>query len=207
MPYFPKYNTIFIHIPKNGGTTITQLFSPDGMYSNYGWVDSLKEKDFEFKHSDYIFYSEKLKEKIQNINIFTIVRNPFERLLSYFFFHMETKTKKIITEYNNDNLSEIFEIYLKKMLVQNNLFSYKKNPYLTNKLQTDYIVDESGKINNKIKIFKYEDYFKKNKLPILNKSRYETHIKKYEIYSEQTIKIVKNYFLEDFKNFNYNTEL
>jgi hypothetical protein len=208
MPYFPKYNTIFIHIPKNGGTTVTNLFSPNCAYSHNGWTDSTSKIDFEFIHSNFFYYKNKFKDDIENMKIFTLVRNPYDRILSYFFFHLKRiNSKKIIFQNYEDTLLNMFKFYLKELLLKNKITTKNNNKFIVNKTQTSYLLDEDNEINKNIHIFKFEKFFNDNRLPAYNKSEYETSIKKYEIYSKETIDIVKNYFIEDFKNFDYNTEL
>jgi len=72
--YFPNANVIFIHIPKCGGLKVLDCmlglnYEPISRYRNHAFL-----KDFD-------------DDLITNNFKFTMVRNPWERIVSHYFFH------------------------------------------------------------------------------------------------------------------------
>jgi hypothetical protein len=200
MPIFEKEKVIFIHIPKTAGTSIGTLFD-----TNY------QKKCFSldhFKHNTFIEYSNLLKNKINNYTIFSFIRNPYDRILSYFKFHLErdAKLSKLKNEIvKENNISNQFSLYL-DLTLNNKILSYKNEPYLVSRTQTCFLINDNNTIDPKIKIFKYENLDKQlPNLPKLNISK--SNLLKKDIYNKDNIQIIKKYFLEDFVNFNYTTEI
>jgi len=93
MPYFKKINTLFIHIPKTGGTSVENYF-----YSKYNIKRTFSTlfstlqftiNNHSFQHSTYLELfnnKEYLEIDFDNIKIFTIVRRPYDRIISDLFF-------------------------------------------------------------------------------------------------------------------------
>jgi len=123
MPYFYKPNTVnvlFIHIPKTGGTSAEQYFShkyniPLNQYSLFTYRNTSNNGMISLQHYTYenIIYNPSIR-LIEGYETFTIVRNPYYRVVSDIFFlglasiHMNKKEiYKIITtyytQYNHDN--------------------------------------------------------------------------------------------------------
>ena len=71
---------IFIHVPKTGGTFVERKLA------------KLKNKVFG-GHSNYIHFKNKIKS-IDNYNIFSIVRNPYDRLISAYFYFIKPERCK-----------------------------------------------------------------------------------------------------------------
>ena len=119
MPYFKNndINVLFVHIPKTGGTSCENFFSskfniPLNTNSLYGFKYDKKlmpDINSSLQHITYnqmVQYSKVLNIDFDNIKIFTIVRNPYERVVSDLFFNkmININSNKIevfnkITEY------------------------------------------------------------------------------------------------------------
>lgn len=191
MPIFEEQKTIFIHIPKTGGTSIIKKFNPD--------FDETKS----FKHYDYLYYQNLLKDKINSYKIFTVVRNPYERITSYFNMHIVHSVflKKQIAKYSPTNIKEAFDIYI-NLTIKNKILSIFDRPFLVYRSQLSFLVDENHILNKNINIIKYENL--NNEIPNLPKE----NIKKYNITSsmicsEENKIFIKEYFIDDFLNFGY----
>ena len=110
MPYYNEYNLLFIHIPKTGGSNIENFFFS---YSKKKPVISnLCSNNINLRinnHSlQHMTYKEILSNKdffnidFNNIKIITVVRNPYDRILSDLFY--------LKFAHKNNNSSEIEEI-------------------------------------------------------------------------------------------------
>jgi hypothetical protein len=75
---------IFVHIPKNGGSSIT-----------YSLKDSIHDcKEILQQHStlnDLNKHLNNTNNKIKNYKSFCIVRNPWDRVVSYYFYQFKDK--------------------------------------------------------------------------------------------------------------------
>jgi hypothetical protein len=106
MPYFKNenINVLFIHIPKTGGTSVDNYFSFKyniKLNMNSLHVTTLNKKIIINKNTifynspQHLSYQMIMKNKdffkidTNNLNIFTIVRNPYERIISDLFFFKE----------------------------------------------------------------------------------------------------------------------
>ena len=69
-----KYKTIFIHIPKNAGTSIEEYFGNKS-------VRIQPEK-----HADIYEIKKKFKNSYNNYRKFTIIRNPYDKMVSWYFY-------------------------------------------------------------------------------------------------------------------------
>ena len=202
MPYYKESNILFIHIPKTGGTVIEQQLKKKFKQTLYG--GSLNHNDIlphpyntaSLQHQYYSTlykYRDLLNINFNNIKIFTIVRNPYDRIISDLFFYSLIKKE--------DNSDKVFKI------IKNNYLG--KNLDNHNKPQYKFITDENFKLFENIKIFKTETLNEDNqklndylgtKINItmnnINKdySRY---------FNKDSIDLINHYYKYDFKLFNY----
>jgi len=86
--YSLKYKMVFIHISRTAETSMTYAlkdFSSDFKYP--------AERKHSRQHLDYREYKNYLysthKEDIKDYYVFTIIRNPWEKLVSHFMWHTE----------------------------------------------------------------------------------------------------------------------
>jgi len=92
------FKCIFVHIPKNGGTSISRAFSPKG-----GKPSVPRAQDLDNAKSKYLTKHSTPDEYVQHLNVttnrrewnpeewfkFISVRNPWDRLVSAFFFDVD----------------------------------------------------------------------------------------------------------------------
>ena len=163
-----KYKTIFIHIPKNAGTAIKDFFNKD-------WDNGLRVPRVKIHKHDTI-YQIKLKtpELYNSFKKFAVVRNPYDRTLSWYIYIKGKNTK------------------FKKWL---------KNP--THKLEPQRTwVDDTVEIlkfenlNEELNNF----FGEKIDLPLVNRSDHDNYLK---YYNQESLDVVYNRYKEDFEKFNY----
>ena len=69
-----EHKTIFIHIPKNAGTSIETLFANNSFRIQPN------------KHADIYEIKRKFKNSYNNYKKFTIIRNPYDKMVSWYFY-------------------------------------------------------------------------------------------------------------------------
>jgi len=209
MPYYKDINLLFIHIPKTGGTSLEQYFkktNKETLYSTGVNNHILCEKFEQFKKStsslQHLTYKNICKYKNtleidlnEDLRIITIVRNPYDRIISdlfYFDLIKETST--------SDDVYKIIKKYI-----------YEKCHDNHNIPQYEFLIDKNNTIIPNITIFKtetltedfknygFKDFdlrFHKNKQNI-NKEKYSNYL------NNDSIKLINEFYKKDFELFNY----
>jgi hypothetical protein len=202
MPYFKnnKLNLLFIHIPKTGGTSLEKYLSKKhniplnikSLYSNH-------ENGYKSVSLQHQTYHSLLKKKTKfgidfnNIQMISIVRNPYERIVSDLFFYklINYKTTQI----------EVF-IILQKYINSNEYDNHNIPQY-------SFLIDDNNKINKDITIFKTEtltdDLIKYGftDFNIHKNVNINGNINYFDFLNEQSIKLINNFYKKDFKLFDY----
>ncbi len=196
-----KYNFIFVHIQKTAGSSITDSLSKLEGNKRIGYYHSFIRNN-----------------KIDNIDSyfkFCFVRNPWDRLVSWYNMMINKNTHNDFSRYlleNSNNFSEFLN--LTDVINEGMAHEYNdENPYPKSISfnQLDYISDNSGNIlvdfigrfenlnndfdyvMNKIGITNYH-------LPHINKFKHDDY-KKY--YSDKDIEKVYNMYKRDIDYFGY----
>lgn len=202
MPYFEDINFLFIHIPKTGGSNIENFFfqylnikpTINNILSNNM---NLKINNHSLQHmtfKEFYDFKDFFKINFNNIKILSVVRNPYDRIISDIFY---LKFASI-----NNSTIEIENI-IEKYLNSNHLYDNHKLE------QYKFLIDDNDKINNDIIIFKSESLNKQ--MEDLGFPEFKTFCnfnysnKNYMKYlTNKSIKMINNYYYKDFLYFNYN---
>ena len=91
MPFIFDHNLLFIHIPKTGGTSIERKFGLDTFTHNSDICYSWTEEDingiiFSPQHYTPPMVAERYNNEYNNCKKFTIVRNPYTKIISEYFY-------------------------------------------------------------------------------------------------------------------------
>ena len=201
MPYFKSKQLLFIHIPKTGGTIIERTLKNNDTMTLYNIkknFNKLLPPPYNNASPQHQFYTTlyKFKEQLNidfdNIKTFTIVRNPYNRIISDLIWN------KLIKKDSTAN--EVYHKIKNKYLNRNDLDNHNKCQYL-------FITNENGKLIDNIKIFKFEDL--KNSSILDDYLGFKTNINKwytknYSRYlNNDSISLINEYYKKDFELFNY----
>ncbi len=192
---FDDKKCIFIHIPKCAGVSVTKsLFNAPGA----GHKNILKYQ--------MIFSEQEFNEYFK----FAFVRNPWDRLVSAYFFLRSGGMYERDKQWYENNLSKYdsFDDFVKNWVNRKNIFKY-----IHFVPQYKFICDQ----NHAVKVdfigcfenFQKDFDFIKKRLRVqanlechntnkINKSDYRKY------YNEQTMQIVADVYREDIQLFNYN---
>ncbi len=165
---------IFIHIPKNGGKYIRDEYKND---TNNKIIKSFWNVKFNFDlaHIPYMLIKNYVKRNIE-YNYFTFTRNPYDRLISAFFYKNPNK-----------NINDL------KKFILNTLVTYKFSTEFNSNIihyypQYLFVCDRNFNIPKNIRISKLEN------------------IKKYNLtdyFDNDCIQIINNIYNKDFLLFDY----
>ena len=172
-----QYKTIFIHIPKNAGTSIETYFANGSVRIQPS------------KHADIYKIKRKFKNSYNNYRKFTIKRKPYDKMVSWYFY-----LKKNLGE--NYNVIEFNE-----WIKDPSKFWHADDPVGYLKPQFEWIDDtveiiKFENINKELNNFFGEII----SLPISNKSNRNHYL---EYYNKESLNIIYNRYKKDFKKFNY----
>lgn len=182
-----KYKFVFTHIPKTAGRSIEEFFNCGG-----GGHKSLSEVEKELGPNEF-----------KNYFKWTIVRNPFERFVSMFFFREfcdDCPTSK-----ENWSFEQWINFLLETSTQDSLVISQSNWIKIKGKIECDFIAKfENLKFDFKYVLNKlqYNDSFS---LPHLNKTFHEHYSRYYK--NQNLVRVIKQKCKEDFKNFNYNDTL
>ena len=204
-----KSNIFFIHIPKNAGSTINKHFKDNykiyvGKYfflKNYKKYKNIKKK---YGISTYHIppsYFEKDNNPYDNKELFCVVRNPYDRMVSEFKFYNKFYKK------NHNPSKENLNKFIKKLP---KLIQGKKIKYDGHLLpQYKYLENTNIKYENILKFENLEDDFNNfclnNNLPIHKLSKNNKTISKLSVedLDQESKDIIYEIYEKDFKNFGY----
>lgn len=171
-----KYKICFIHIPKTGGSTIEKIFF---------------NRHLESEHLDVEHYIE-----YDNYFIFSIVRNPYTRIISLYNYYKNggnksNYDKNVINNITLDKFIESYTSYNIKVLKPQNLF-------LKNSNRINYIGKFENLENEIIDICKKVNFPLKH-IPHLRKTTYTNNY----VISPNFVNLVNKIYKEDFEKYNY----
>ena len=192
-----KLKFIFIHIPKTSGNSLS-LYLKDLVDNVVVQKNSLVGKNegiqilceygkSDIKHAGIDYYKKIYGEKINDYFKFTIVRNPYDRILSNYFFNKGDQNQT----FDRDEFIKFVEKSVKQLGFQCKAID-----------DSFHIVYFENLINDlkKIECFKghvdFEDY------PTLNAS-FNSKIDYNEIYDKELKELVYNKYEKDFIRFGY----
>ena len=202
MPYYPEKNILFIHVPKTGGTKIENELKKkyeQNLYNNK-IGNNLLDTPFNNSSLQHQFYSTIYKYRdILNVNfdkikIFSIVRNPYNRVISDLFWY------RLIEE--NFTKNQVFNIIKNKYLYRNDLDNHNLPQY-------KFITDENLNLYKNIKVFKTENLNENNNelneyldvdIDIKRKNVNRNYMK---YLNKKSISLINTFYDIDFKLFNY----
>ena len=174
-----KEKLIFIHIPKNAGTSITSYFSTQRINQprKHASIEEIKS-GFPTEYEAY--------------KKFAIVRNPYDRMVSYFFYLKKNNNYYV----RGINFKE-WSNYLINIIKENINNSELKKTFT-----------QDSWVDNTVNILKFENLEKEMnnflkeqiKLPKINTSNHQEFLKYYD---EDSLNNIYNIFKEDFEKFNY----
>ena len=201
MPYYKDKNILFIHIPKTGGTIIENNIKKHTSQTLYsGFSNTLLDFPYNKKSLQHQFYTiiykfrDKLDVNFNNIKIFSVVRNPYDRIISdLFWFNL---IKKDFTT------KQVYDVIKNRYIYRNDLDNHNEPQY-------KFLIDENSNLNKNIKIFNTETLNESN--DELNKFLgFNINIKKdginkdYNKYlNKKSISLINTFYKKDFELFNY----
>ena len=183
---YKNQKIIFVHIQKSGGTSVLKFFKN-------------KKNHNKIKHD--IKYLQKKKENINDYFKFTIIRNPWDRMVSFYHYHKQNLIKgKVISEtweyIKNLKFHEFLNSHeFHKWASRNNIVDYIT---YKNKIYIDYFINFE-KLKDDFEIIK-KISGKCGILPITNKSKHENYNK---YYNEKSKKIIEELFERDIDFFKF----
>lgn len=195
---------IFVHVPKTGGTSISEW-----LMENAPGCKSNTVKTFYSKHYPYFLFDNEHKKYFS----FGIVRNPWERMVSGYFYELARfKSKMNMLQSNHPKVKpskahwKYDYVKTKKDLLEKGFDAYvqSKDFFSCDKTQKYYLEG----VNYVLRLENIQEDFKviQNQVncykPLihLNKTEHDN----YKKYYNKTIKeIVNDYFAEDIETYQY----
>lgn len=218
MPIIHSLKAVFIHIPKAGGTSIETCLCDFPLFrhkliNKYNWYGNIKNDDikYELDHSTMAYLKNNCKYYNQNYFKFSVVRNPYARLVSEYHYCKYQYSRYIK---NLDSFKDfIYEIKSKfKYIIQN---KEKDHLYVSHYLPQYLFTHNYRKVSIVDKVYKLENIKEdwKDICKNLNIEKDLVKVEKYsskheynylDYYNQELKDIVYDLYKDDFIIFNYN---
>lgn len=212
MPISYTYNTVFIHIPKCGGTTIEKILgtcTPKELFDYGHRLD--KSLDKSLQHLTYLELKENLKINWVDFYSFSVVRNPYSRAVSEYKYQKDLYLKTSEEKYNHASFENFLNILNLEPSQRIGLYDGHMET------QMSFLKTEEGTRYHLAEIFNFE-----NLAPCWERLENITGVKYgnylwsrkskdptpyQDFYALETQDIVYNFYKEDFENFGYSKDL
>jgi chondroitin 4-sulfotransferase 11 len=189
---------IFIHIPKTGGTSIRRQL---------GNHPSLKC----YNHRPYEWVMDQIEHSRNSQFVFTIVRNPWDRILSLYHYWKQQEVKHQFYKYDKrivDHIKSInmsFKQFIHSIQEKDPIIMSKNhvNPYIEYYLPSLEPLDYIGRFENLQQDFNTicdKIGIPHQQLPHANKSKHKHYT---EYYDDETKQIVAERYAKDIEHFEY----
>ena len=201
-------NLKFIHIPRTAGSSIELLGKSVGLQWGQFDEDLKEEKPIQqlsFWHTPLFMFNDNfVKKYLEKYELFTVVRNPYERCVSEYYFYKcwnkkEEPSIKEMNEYIINNLNDNNNILNDGHFIPQYKFIMDKNMNMIIKPENILKFEELDKFDKLM-----QNYEIKMNITIkdfkINNSKKELNIN--DLYSE-TINIINKYYYIDFILFGY----
>lgn len=202
MPYYINKHILFIHIPKTGGTSVENYLKQNDvqlLYSFFGnkLFPTKELQRYSLQHQTYktIYeYRDLCKIRFDNrLRIISIVRNPYNRLVSDLFFFNLIK--------HNTSQKEVYNIlkkYIKSERVDNhNTPQYKFVTDKTNKLIPNIRIFRTETLTRDMHNYGFKNFNKWDHIGKQNSIMYLQYL------NRESINLINSYYDLDFKLFYY----
>ncbi|HBA57676.1 MAG TPA: hypothetical protein DCZ37_07400 [Alteromonas macleodii] len=190
----------FLHIPKTAGTTIETWLNDSGKYQQI--LFSQKKLEGMLVTPQHLGYHT-LTELTKTLNRpleykFAVVRNPFERIVSEFFYRI--KLGSIQLGVNSESLFSAWVVH--------NLKKYQETPELLD----NHLRPQTYYVNDDVEVFKFEDGIQKildtvgKRIGLHENTQIESKKvgdKKSVWWSSTAIEMVLKLYEKDFERFGY----
>jgi chondroitin 4-sulfotransferase 11 len=202
MPICFDRKIAFVHIPKTGGTSVIDYLKFKKDIKNFHGIIN---DELELSHLSLNEINEVVN--IENYFKFCFVRNPWDRLVSEFFFSIKSKDNlKKLFPFTSNFDEFVLNIYKNSCNIKNN----KPSHYLCNhfKTQSFFVYSNNVKIdflgrfenfNNDLKTIG-KKFNIENKIRVLNNT---DHMEYSKYFSKKSKLIVDELYGDDIKNFDY----
>jgi len=206
MPYFynDDVNILFIHIPKTGGTSVEFYLSEKykitlDKSSFYTTIRSDFYNSISYQHQ--LYKTIKTNEDIftvdyNNIKIITIVRNPYNRIVSGLFFHNLIKehfTQTQVYEHIKNYLNEANNTTYDNHIVPQHLFLLDENDEISKNIQ----IMKTETLNDDMKAMGYDDFNYFEQVSNVKNKNYYSYL------NIESVKLINEFYEKDFEYFNY----
>jgi hypothetical protein len=217
MPISYQYKTIFLHIPKCGGTSIEKVLGTATIEEFFSFKKVSTHKEFfispeKFSADDFSLCMSKTPQHFTFMELkksippetfdsylkFSVIRNPYTRFVSE-YNHIKGKIKLVNT----------FEDLIKCLQMDRKDRIKIFDGHL--ETQTSFLINAENKIDSNIKIFRFENIQECFDLlhqltpikvvPHARKNKEERPWQSY--FTDDTKSIVSEFYAEDFINFGY----
>jgi len=217
MPIIHSIKTIFIHIPKAGGTSIETVLCDFPLFryqlvNKYNWYGNIKndETKYELDHSTMAYLKRNCKYYDNSYFSFAIVRNPYARLVSEYHYckYQYSRFIKKLDSFKDFvyELKDKFDYVLKNKEKDHLYVSHYLPQYLfTHNYRKVKIVNKIYKLENLNEewtdICEILDIDKELVRTEKNASKFKYNYEDY--YDDELKNIVYMMYKDDFEVFNY----
>jgi hypothetical protein len=209
-----KRKLVFIHIPKNAGTTFKNI-----LYSTHGDVEWKKPfgEEKKYTHQPLKSFLASFPE-CKDYKVITIIRNPYERAVSWYTYyrtpsyynkHPQMRAVQKANNINDDSDIDSQLHYLEflkwydrsfkskwEMLPQTWWYSHRKKQHTDYQIKFETLEEDINKLCIELDMVLPFD------IPHNNKSKESIDVK--DVYSEESISIINRWYKADFEELHYN---
>jgi hypothetical protein len=209
-----KRKILFIHVPKNAGTSIERTVFTNYDFNNKYSLEYLigydKKNMINLQHAtlkeliDFKYISENI---LNEYHSFAVVRNPFTRAISGYIWLLNdlgieesfSNFLKRKGEFSTEKLTNHSTYVMDHFYTQSEFLTYKGNIAVKSILKFERLDKDFKKFNAEIngKYF-LNIHFKKNK----KKRR-----KLLKLFTEENLELIRDRYSEDFDNFGYTKKI